>query len=134
METQHNTFPVLRGSGSPPRPATQPYTVRRRTAQNDGHCRRTISAQKRHVQATVHQQIDAFDTDNIVLPCNSSPVASARPIPRVRLVVTMTTYSHLLLLVDHFVLVHHCILIMIGSLTRTLISFSVGLVIYRKVR
>ena len=74
---QNNTLPTL-ASGSPPRPATQPCTVRRRTAQNDGCHRRTISAQKRHIQAAVHQQINAFDTDNIVLPYNSSPIAPSR--------------------------------------------------------
>lgn len=71
---QSSALPIL-ASGIPPRPATQPHTVRR-TAQSDGCNRRTISAQRRHIQAAVHQQINAFDTDNIVLSYNSSPTLS----------------------------------------------------------
>ena len=136
MESPPNsTLPVLEASGSPPRPVSQPLTVRRRTALSDSCHRRTISAQRRHMQAAVHQQINAFDTNNIVLPYNGSPIVSVRSVRN----FNPTPYSNItlvkwcLLSVGHFVSVHHCMM-KTGLANLTLISFSAGLVVCRKVQ
>ena len=72
----NKTLPIL--PASPPLPA-QPQVDRwGRTQSGCVTSRRTISAQRRHVQAAVHQQINAFDTDNIVLPYTGTPLGASR--------------------------------------------------------
>ncbi|XP_065883769.1 F-box/WD repeat-containing protein 7-like [Dysidea avara] len=70
------TLPIL--PASPPLPVQSQVVRRGRTQSGCVTGRRTISAQRRHVQAAVHQQINAFDTDNIVLPYTGTPLGMSR--------------------------------------------------------